>query len=133
VIVEGYCNLNLQQKFFTSQLFLVFAASVVLARTVARRAQQRGAGWVAVIDQGWAPPPGNAWPGTRPIELARFRLLPMAKVGYPVFTRRCRTPRPRGWSSSITTNTNGRPAPPGAAVRERSRLLSTVADGNIAR
>src|SRR5580704_9824018 len=31
-------------------------------------------------------PPGNAWPGTRPIELARFRLLPMAKVGYPVFT-----------------------------------------------
>jgi hypothetical protein len=66
---------------------------------------------VAVIDQGWALPPGNAWPGTRLIELARVRLLPMAKVGYLVFTRRCRTPRPRGWSPSITTHTNGRLAP----------------------
>jgi hypothetical protein len=35
-------------------------------------------------------------------------VLPMAKVGYPVLTRRCGTQRPRGWSSSITTKTNGR-------------------------
>jgi hypothetical protein len=47
VIVEDYCNLKFAAKIFTSQLFLVFVASVVLAGTVARRAHPRGVpgGW----------------------------------------------------------------------------------------